>query len=288
MNIVLGGTGHVGSATAAALLKRGEPVTIVTRGSAKSDEWERKGALIAVADASDVESLRRVFRQGKRLFLVNPPADPATDTDAEERRTAGAIVAALSGSGVEKIVVQSTYGAQAGERCGDLSTLYALERMVQAQAIPATILRAAYYMSNWDSSLITAQESGVVQSFLPETLELPMVAPHDVGEVAARWLLEDARTGLYHVEGPERYTPGDVSRAFAAALDKPVRLDVTPRDHWRQAFQSLGFSESSAESYARMTAVTVDEPYELPDEPERGNTSLRRYIAELVERASTA
>lgn len=34
MHIVLGGTGRVGSATARALLKRGEPVTIVTRDAA--------------------------------------------------------------------------------------------------------------------------------------------------------------------------------------------------------------------------------------------------------------
>ncbi|MFS2017377.1 NAD-dependent epimerase/dehydratase family protein [Massilia sp. CT11-108] len=31
MHIIIGGTGHVGSATARALLRRGEPVTVVTR-----------------------------------------------------------------------------------------------------------------------------------------------------------------------------------------------------------------------------------------------------------------
>lgn len=126
MHIVLGGTGHVGSATVAALLARGEAVTIVTRGGAAAEAWKARGAKLAIADVHDVDSLRRAFQAGKRLLLVNPPADPATDTDAEERWTGAAIVAALEGSELEKVVVQSTYGARPGDRFGDLSTLYEL------------------------------------------------------------------------------------------------------------------------------------------------------------------
>ena len=282
MNVILGGTGHVGSATATALLERGEPVTIVTRQSSKADTWKRRGAQVAVADVRDVEALRRVFRQGRRLFLVNPPADPTTDTDAEERKTGAAIVAALAGSGLEKVVAQSTYGAQPGERCGDLTTLYALEQALRDQPIPVSILRAAYYMSNWDFSLEMAQE-GVMQTFFPADFALPMVAPQDVGQVAARLLTEPVgSTPLQHVEGPERYTPADVSAAFAAALRKPVRLVVVPRADWIQTFTRIGFSGPAAESYARMTAATIDQPYEMAGEPVRGKISLGDYVTELV------
>ena len=43
MHIILGGTGHMGSATARALLDKGEPVTIVTRDPSKGAGW-RSGA----------------------------------------------------------------------------------------------------------------------------------------------------------------------------------------------------------------------------------------------------
>jgi uncharacterized protein YbjT (DUF2867 family) len=283
MHIILGGTGHVGSATAAALLARGEPVTIVTRDRAKADRWRQRGAEIAVADARDATSLRRVLQQGRRLFLLNPPADPASDTDLEERRTVTAIVAALDGSRLEKIVALSTYGAHSGERCGDLSTLYELEQAVRAQPIPASILRAAYYMSNWDVSLQTARASGTLQTLLPADLQLPMVAPRDIGEVAARLLTEPVtHTALHHVEGPARYSPNDVAAAFAAALDKPVRAVAVPRSDWEATFQSMGFSKPAAHSYARMTAFTVDERHAMPDAPERGPTSLERHVAGLL------
>jgi uncharacterized protein YbjT (DUF2867 family) len=279
MHIILGGTGHVGSATVAALLARRQPVTLITRDGARAEAYSRQGAHVAVADARDATSLRRVFQQGKRLFLLNPPSDPASDTDVEERRTVSAIVSALEGSGLERIVALSSYGAHSGERCGDLTTLYELERAVRAQPIPSSIIRAAYYMSNWDFSRQTARDSGVVQTFFPVDFRLPMVAPQDLGQFAAQLLVEPSvRTGLQYFEGPERYSPNDVAAGFAAALGRPVRAVSVPRAEWEASFESLGFSKPAAFSFARMTAFTVDEQCPLPDAPTRGTTSLQEYL----------
>jgi uncharacterized protein YbjT (DUF2867 family) len=286
MHIVLGGTGRVGSATVAALLERGEAVTIVTRGGPAADAWKARGAKLAIADVHDAQSLRRVFEQGRRLLLVNPPADPATDTDAEERSTGASIATALEGCGFDRVVVQSTYGARAGQRIGDLSTLHELERAVQIRVSAPIVLRAAYFMSNWDFALETAKNEGVVQSLLPASFQLPMVAPKDIGELAARLLTEPAPPGrLLHVEGPERYTPSQVASAFGKALDRPVRVMTIPRSDWKATFESMGFSELAAESYTRMTSVTVDESYDFAGEPERGKISIERYVSELVESA---
>jgi uncharacterized protein YbjT (DUF2867 family) len=289
MHIILGGTGHVGSFVARALLEQGEPVTVVTRNPQKSAEWERRGAQVAVADVHDAKALREVLRRGKRLFLLNPPADPSTDTDAEEKRTVASIIAALEGSNLQKIVAESTYGAHAGEQCGDLTILYGLEEALRAQPIPASIIRAAYYMSNWDASLATARDDGVVHSFYPADFKLPMVAPEDLGKAAARLLTEPTEhTGIHYVEGPERYSPADVASVFAALLNKPVKVVTAPRDQWEETFRSLGFSAPAARSYARMTAVTLENRYPVPDAPERGEISLRRYIAKLYQAASSA
>jgi uncharacterized protein YbjT (DUF2867 family) len=291
MFIILGGTGHVGSAAARALLDQGRPVTIVTHSADKTEAWRRRGAEAAVVDVRDVDRLRAVFRRGRRAFLLNPPADVATDTDAGERETVRCILAALDGSGLEKVVAESTYGARPGERCGDLTVLYELEQGLKAQPIPATIQRAGYYMSNWASSLETVREQGILPSMLPAGLKFPMVAPEDLGRAAARWLTEPVeRTGLHYVEGPEPYSPADVAAAFAVALGRPVEVRGVPREGWEETFRSLGFSEPAAKSYARMTAASVDGGFEMPDRPVRGSVTLRDYIGALVrpERASEA
>nr|WP_294809966.1 NAD(P)H-binding protein [uncultured Sphingomonas sp.] len=284
MHIILGGTGHVGSAVANALLARNEPVTIVSHDPVKGEAWKAKGAKIAIADVHDVEALRFVFQSGRRAFLLNPPAAPHTDTDAEEKGTVAAILAALEGSGLEKVVAESTYGAQPGERRGDLNTLWELEHGLAAQPIPYAVNRGAYYYTNWAASLAEARDEGVLRTMFDADFELPMVAPEDLGAHAAA-LMTDDRTGIFFVEGPRFYTPQDVANAFAAALDRTVKVETIPRDQWTPAFKAIGFSSPAAESYARMTAATVDD-LEVPDDPVRGAVRLEDYIATLVEQAA--
>jgi uncharacterized protein YbjT (DUF2867 family) len=283
MYVILGATGHVGGAAAAALLRAGEAVTVVTRDDGKAAAWRARGAEAAVVDVSDIEALRAVFRRGRRAFLLNPPAAPDTDTDAEEHRTLDAIVAALDGSGLEAVVLESTYGAQAGDAVGDLSVLYDFEQALRRQPIPATVLRAAYYMSNWDAMLEPAQ-GGVLPTMFPADFALPMVAPADLGEAAAR-LLRAPDGVVHHVEGPARYSSDDVAAAFARVLGCDVRVEATPPQGVEAAFRGLGFSETGAAAYARMIAATVDGAADMPEPTERGPTTLEAYVEGLVQGA---
>ncbi|KRD34832.1 NmrA family transcriptional regulator [Lysobacter sp. Root916] len=286
MYVIMGGTGHVGSATAEALLARAEAVAIVTRSAERASEWRAKGADIVEADVEDAASLHAALRRGHRALLLNPPADTSTDTDAVERRTVAKILAALEGSGLEKVVAESTGGAQPGDRIGDLNVLWELEEGLRGQTIPAAINRAAYYMSNWDGQLDAVRATGKLQTLFPADLALPMVAPRDLGWAAATRLLSSLDdTGVRYVEGPRLYSSNDVAHAFSQALGRPVEVVVTPREAWKQAFLGLGFSDAAADSYARMTAAAVDSGFDVSDDPLRGKTTLKTYVRDLVEKS---
>ncbi|GAB3927811.1 NmrA family NAD(P)-binding protein [Larkinella terrae] len=285
MYIILGATGHIGSVVAQTLLDGSQPVTVVIRNEQKAAQWQQKGASVAVADVNDVDQLRAVFQQGNRLFLLNPPAPPSTDTDRQERQSVHAILAAIDGSGIEKIVAESTYGAQPGDHIGDLGVLYELEEGLARTGIPTSLIRAAYYMSNWDSALATARQEGKVHTLYPPDFVLPMVASQDIGKVGARLLMEPIETtGLQYVEGPERYSSADVARAFGNALGKTVEVVETPREAWKESLQAMGFSPEAAESMAAMTALTLEGP-ELPLTPIRGRMTLTDYVTALVEKS---
>jgi uncharacterized protein YbjT (DUF2867 family) len=289
MYIILGGTGHVGSATALALLQEGAPVTVVTRDRDHAQALERAGATVAVGDVHHVDAVRAILRTGQRALLLNPPANVKGDSDIEERRTASAIVEAVQGAGLEKVVAVSTYGAQPGERLGDLNVLFDFEEGLRAQAVPVAINRGAYYFSNWTSQIEAVRKGGKLQSFFPADFKMPMVAPVDLGKAAVRRLTEPVEAaGTYHVEGPSRYSAQDVADAFAAALKRPVEVDVVPRAQWEAAFTAIGFSVAAAHSYARMTAATLDEHYEMPGEPERGIVTLQAFVNESVAGATQA
>jgi uncharacterized protein YbjT (DUF2867 family) len=286
MYVIMGGTGHVGSATADALLDRGEAVTIVTRDAGRASAWRKKGADIAEADVEDVASLRGALRCGRRAFLLNPPADTAKDTDALEKHTIANILAAIEGSGLEKIVAESAGGAQPGDQIGDLGTLWELEEGLRRQSTPAAINRAGYYMSNWDGQLESIRDTGKLQTMFEAGLKIPMVAPHDLGVAAAdRLLSSPGDVGVRYVTGPEHYSSADVADAFAKALARPVEVVVTPRGKWVEAFKGLGFSDAAAESYARMTATAADGGFDMPDDAIRGTMTLDAYVGALVGRS---
>lgn len=281
--MILGGTGHIGSALAQTLLDRDEPVLVVTHDAGKQSDWEHRGAEVAVVDVADADALREVFRRGTRAFLLNPPADPSGDTDAEERRTVRAILDALDGSGLELVVAESTYGAQPGVGVGDLGVLYEFERGLLAQPIPAAIMRGAYYFTNWDAQLAATRDEGVIHTPLPEDFAMPMVDPADIGRFAAGLMTGPAESsGPHHVEGPERYTSADVAAAFADALGRDVSVAVTPHEALEESFRQVGFSDAAAASYAGMTRATLDGDFPDPVQVEHGETTLSAYVQRLV------
>lgn len=280
MHIITGGTGRVGSALANALLRKGEKVTIISRSSKSAKEWMSKGAQIAVADIYDTATLHEIFKKGRSIFILNPPADPMTDTPLQERKTAASLVEALKNSNVEKVVVESTLGAQPGYSIGDFGVLYELEQKVAKLSYLYSIIRPAYYMSNWVEQLPVIKENGELISFYPADLKFPMVAPPDIGELAAHLMMANNTSNINSIHGPELYSPGDVAEAFSKALGKNVKVKVIPKDQWKAAYRSMGFSEQGAESYTNMTQISLSAFEKTTDTTGyiKGKITLQEYI----------
>lgn len=285
MYIILGGTGNVGSSVAETLLEKGEAVTVVSRDEKKVSEWEEKGAKVAVVDVLETDKLREVFKSGERAFLLNPPGDFSGDNVTAEKRTAASILSALENSGIEKAVAESTYGAQKGDGIGDLGVLFEFEEGLRKMNFSADVIRAAYYMSNWEMSLESAKKEGVVHTLYPPDFKLPMVSPKDIGRIAARLLVEDSDgVKIHYVEGPREYSSADVADAFGKALGKTVEAVQTPKEKWFETLKQAGFSDIAAGSMVKMTELTL-EAAEKPASSIRGATTIDEYIAELVRKS---
>jgi hypothetical protein len=119
----------------------------------------------------------------------------------------------------------------------------------------------------------------------PAHRAIPMVAPADLGLVAAKRLVSSMDdVGLRNVEGPQHYSFDDVAAAFADALGHAVTVETIEREDWEASFRQAGFSESAAGAYSRMTEASLD-GFEMPENPIRGETSLQEYVSALVSRA---
>jgi uncharacterized protein YbjT (DUF2867 family) len=281
-HLILGGTGNVGSAVARELLSCGETVTIVTRDKKHAAPLKKLKAKVVVADVLDVDAIATATAAVDRVFVLNPPADRSGDPPVDERKTLAAILDAVRTASPEFVVALSTYGAQPGERIGDLGVLYDLEQALAELPTPGVIVRAAYLMTNFAPLLDTAGRDGVVPTFFPPDFALPMVAPVDVAGVIADKLTGEPTRGIVHVEGPARPTFADVAAAFAKAMRRPVRALAIPRDRGHHALAQKGFSDAAADAFAAMTEATLAGDFPAPAGVVRGPTTLDAFVADLV------
>jgi len=314
--VVLGATGHVGSATVRALLGAGAHVTAVTRDAngAKAVVLRNRGAQLAVADMCQPEQLCDVLRSLRghrvRLFVLNPPAAPSSDTDAVEHESIRAILSALSSAVadglLERIVALSTYGARPGKLIGDMGTLHTLEEGLRAlhastkakggKAPPSiVVIRGAYYYSNLDEYVKPARDNGEIVSLFPRDTPLPMVDPEDLGRMAASLLrgdTEPAEVEVHFGEGPAHCSFADVAATLSELLasSTAVRVVEVPADRLEQTFrQQFGFSYAATSSYAGMMRLFAKEgqgavPGDTPAERvHKGQITLKEYLAHQVD-----
>ncbi len=241
MYAITGITGQVGSIVASRLLEKGLPVRAVVRNAERGAVWKARGAELALADMTDVETLTKAFADVEGVFLLIPPTfDPAPGFP-EVRAVIAALKAALIAARPKKVVDLSTIGAQAAEL--NLLTQHGLvEQGLSTLPMPVAFLRAGWFMENSAWDVAPAKETGIIPSFLyPLDKPVPMVAVEDIGALAAQLLQEEwSGRRIVELEGPSRVTPNEIAAVFSSALGKPVRMEVVQRERWEEIFRSQG------------------------------------------------
>jgi uncharacterized protein YbjT (DUF2867 family) len=284
MYAITGITGKVGGALARRLLAKGHAVRAILRNAAKAHDWAAQGCQIKMASMEEPHQLASAFEGAKGVFIL-PPSDfdPAPGYP-EARRVIDAVTTALRTARPKKILCLSTIGADAPHD-NLLTQRTLMEQAVGQVDLPLTILRPGWFMENalWD--VASARDEGVLHSFLqPADRPFPMVATQDIGSVAADLLLQDwDGRRLFELEGPARVSPNDLAAAFAAALGRPVRVEIVPRASWEALFTAQGMKNPLPRM--RMLDGFNEGWIEFADQGRsalRGPTPLAEVIARLV------
>jgi NAD(P)H dehydrogenase (quinone) len=241
MHAITGITGNVGGALARTLLATGQRVRAVVRDACKGRSWAEKGCEVALAETEDAAALFAAFKEVDGVFILPPSEfDPAPGFP-EARAVITAVKTALEAARPRKVVCLSTVGAQATHP-NLLTQRTLMEQELRELRIPVTFLRPAWFMDNFAWDVASAQDSGVIASFLqPLDKPFPMIATADVGRVAAELIQEDWNgCRVVELEAAHRITPNEVAATFAKILGHPVRVAAVPRETWGSLFKSQG------------------------------------------------
>jgi len=222
--LVTGATGQQGGSVVDALLADGVAVRAFT-GDATSGparELADRGVELFEGDMDRRTHLRRAMEGVDGVFLVT---DYFSAGRAGEIRQGRNGVRAASEAGVGHLVYSSVASADRAPGLDHFRSKRAVEIYLRKLFPTATVLRPAYFMSNFESQR-AAIEAGRLSLPLGRTTQLAVVDPRDIGRVAARVFADPERFAGDTIElAGDRLTLTGMAAAFSDVLDRPVVAD---------------------------------------------------------------
>lgn len=256
MYVVAGATGQTGSAVADALLKQGKPTNVIVRDEQKGEPWRAKGANVAVGTFEDAAGLARILTGAEGAYLLVPPNYAPGDFLENQKCVVDSLAKAVSDSGIPHVVFLSSIGAQLDSGTGPIRAVHYGESVLGSAAKNLTVLRPGYFFENWAPVLGKAKQEGVLPTFIPPHLKIPMIATEDIGQIAAECLINPAQgRRVIELMGPEDYCPDDIARILSAMFERKVQVQFIPLSAAVSTFTGLGFSESAAKLLEEMYAA---------------------------------
>jgi len=264
--VILGASGNTGSIIADFLLSKGKKVRVVGRDAGRLQRFVRKGAEAFTADLSDAAALTKALSGARAAYLLLPPIV----SRVEQEQQSDAIAKAVKESGLRYAVHLSSYGAHVPEGTGPVTGLHSSEQKLNAISdLNVLHLRAAYFMENNLAAIEMIRGMGIFGHTLLHDLKLPMIATRDVGDYAARRLLDLDFSGKQTREllGERDLSMAEVTAVIARGIGKPdLRYQQFPYDQMQQALTQAGFSPKKAGVYIEMFQA-INEGVLAPLEP---------------------
>ena len=252
MFFVAGITGHIGGATAQALLARGKTVRSLVRDPSKAKSWAERGVDLQSGDLIDPDALSSALEGVEAAFLMQPTPMGVTRDFPEAHALTVSLVAALRRTPPPRAVVLSSVGSEQASGLGNITQTHILEKALTDLSVPLAVLRPGALLENNVAGLAIASATGQFDSFLqPIDQGFPMVATVDVGAEIARLLVEGWE-GRKIIEVGSYVSPQELAAGMGEALGRVVTARALPRDEWRSRLGKFGLKGEQIDNWEEM------------------------------------
>jgi uncharacterized protein YbjT (DUF2867 family) len=217
--LVTGSTGTIGSQVVQRLAGQSVRIRALVRDDASKVKVPA-GVEPVQGDMTDVASMRAVLKGVDTLFLLNAVVPDETT------QALGTLDLARE-AGIQRIVYFSVFNSARFDDVPHFASKYLVERVIDAQAIPATVLRPAYFMQN-DLMFRDALKAGIYRWPIGG-VGVTMVDIRDIADAVVAELLRRERAPhplprtTIELVGPDTLTGAEIAAIWASVLGHDVR-----------------------------------------------------------------
>lgn len=275
-------TGHIGARVVDQLLADGtHTVRVLARDPARLAPAVRERADVRVGALDDGSALGDALAGVDTFFLlIPPPAPDVPDFRAWQYGIGERAARALADAGAPRTVFLSSSGAHRAD-VGPVSTLGEVERRLAAVAPDLTVLRPGYFFENTLNALGTIASQGAIYGPYDPDLAFPQIATRDIGDAAARRLLDAGWRGqsTAALHGPRDLSMRELAARAAEAVGRPVRYVQVPVDAVAAAMREAGAGASFVAEYAKMMSGFAASRFEHPEPRTAATTTPTEFAA---------
>ncbi|MBB4807515.1 uncharacterized protein YbjT (DUF2867 family) [Chryseobacterium defluvii] len=288
--VITGSLGNVAKPLTQQLVAEGHDITVISSNPSKKNEIESLGAKASIGSIADREFLVKTFEGADAAFLMTPP-NMGVENIVENTVNAGKNYAeAIKNTGVKKIVMLSSIGAESSVENGPIKGLHHIEKFYnELENTSVTFLRAGYFYINLFNDIPMIKNAGIMGGNYSGDVSIPLVHPKDIAKAAASELVKDTEgKNIRYIVSDVRKS-SDIAKVLGTAIGKPELpwIEFKDEDSLNGMLQA-GLPKEMAELYTEMgrglrTGV-VQKDFIEHNSPVNGGIKLEDLAKEFASR----
>ncbi len=288
---IAGSLGNISKPLAQQLISAGHTITVITSSADRQPEIEALGAQAAVGSVSDAAFLTHAFTGADAVYTMTPPNMGGANIIANTVDAGRAYAAAIKATGVKRVVMLSSIGADQPDGTGPIKGLHQIEELFKQDlaGVNITFLRAGFFYYNLFNDVPMIKNMHIMGSNYPADAAMPLVHPQDIAAAAAeelqkpgngtevRYIISDVKTG------------SEIATALGEAIGEPQLPFVEFTDEQAlQGMQSAGLPTEVAELYTEMgrgfRTDIIPGHFRSTNAPVTGSIKLQQFAQEFAEK----